>query len=125
MSAKYRHGNPLMIDYTPGSSVTAGDVVQVGGLCLVAHSDIPASTLGALACPSGSAVYEITKATISDVFAVGALVEIDVSEQAAVVANNANGNITFGRCVKASANGDATVWAVHIPSMDDPTEAGF
>lgn len=36
------------LDYTPGSAVTAGDIVVIGGLALFAPRDIAASALGAL-----------------------------------------------------------------------------
>jgi predicted RecA/RadA family phage recombinase len=36
------------IDYTPGSAVTAGDIVVIGGLALFASRDIAASALGSL-----------------------------------------------------------------------------
>jgi predicted RecA/RadA family phage recombinase len=60
--ADFRHGAPVMVDYTPGSNVTAGDVVLLGnttGLtCGVAHNDITASTVGAIA--GGGGVYLCT-----------------------------------------------------------------
>lgn len=60
MTLKFIHGDPQMIDYTPGADVTAGDVVSLGGTtgacCGVAHHDIPNGTLGALAATGG--VYE-------------------------------------------------------------------
>jgi predicted RecA/RadA family phage recombinase len=56
----YRHGEPVMVDYTPGANVTAGDVVLLGnttGLtCGVAHVDITNAAVGAIA--SGGGVYE-------------------------------------------------------------------
>jgi hypothetical protein len=63
MMAAFRHGEPLMIDYTPSSgNVNAGDVVLLGnttGLTLgIAHSDIANNVLGALAV--GDGVYEVT-----------------------------------------------------------------
>lgn len=58
----YRHGQPTMVDYTPGSgNVNSGDVVILGntaGLCCgVAHHDIPNSTQGALAI--GGGIYDV------------------------------------------------------------------
>lgn len=58
--AVFRHGDPIMIDYTPSSgNVSAGQVVLLGnttGLtCGIAHVDIVNNTLGALA--SGGGVY--------------------------------------------------------------------
>lgn len=61
--ATFRHGDPLMIDYTPGSgNLSAGQVVLLGntaGLtCGVAHRDIENGVLGALA--AGGGVYDAT-----------------------------------------------------------------
>ncbi|HID74473.1 MAG TPA: DUF2190 family protein [Planctomycetaceae bacterium] len=56
--ATFRHGNPLMVDYTPASDVSAGDVVVVGAVPHVAHLDIEANRLGALA--AGGGVYDVT-----------------------------------------------------------------
>lgn len=59
--ATYRHGDVLMIDYTPGAgNVAAGEVVLLGnttGLtCGVAHRDIENTVKGALG--GGGGVYE-------------------------------------------------------------------
>lgn len=61
--AIFRHGDPLMIDYTPSAgNVAAGQVVLLGNTagpsCGIAHVDIPNNTLGALAV--GGGVYEVT-----------------------------------------------------------------
>jgi predicted RecA/RadA family phage recombinase len=47
MGAYYQDGD--LIDYTPGSAVAAGDVVQVGKLVTVAPRPIAANALGAVA----------------------------------------------------------------------------
>lgn len=57
----YRHGDPVMVDYTPaGGNVAAGEVVLVGNTtgftCGIAHRPIVNDTLGALA--SGGGVYD-------------------------------------------------------------------
>ena len=58
----FRHGDPVMIDYTPASGdLSAGDVVLLGnttGLaCGIAHKDITNNELGALA--AGGGVYDV------------------------------------------------------------------
>ena len=53
MQAKFRHGNPLMVDYTPSGAVAAGDVVVIGSVPFVAHNAIAADKLGALAARGG------------------------------------------------------------------------
>lgn len=60
MEAIFRSGDPVMCDYTPGTAVSAGDVVVVGDLPMVAHLDIGANELGSLASHGG--VYEMTAA---------------------------------------------------------------
>jgi predicted RecA/RadA family phage recombinase len=56
MQAVFHHGHSLMVDYTPGSAVAAGDVVVIGDKPYVAHRDLPANELGALA--AGGGVYK-------------------------------------------------------------------
>lgn len=48
------------IDYTPGSAVTAGQVVVIGSVPLVAFTDIPASTLGSLEVEG---IFDVPKVT--------------------------------------------------------------
>lgn len=62
MNAIYRHGSVLMLDHTPATALTAGDIVGINGQAAIVHSDIAAGDLGAVACPTGSAVYEVRKA---------------------------------------------------------------
>ena len=56
--ATFRHGSPVMVDYTPGSAVTAGDVIVTSTTPRIAHLDIASGVLGALAAEGG--VYEVT-----------------------------------------------------------------
>lgn len=58
MQAKLYHGSPTMVDYTPGSAVSAGDVVVQGDVPMVAKADIAAGRLGALALRGG--IYQVT-----------------------------------------------------------------
>lgn len=57
---EFRHGDPVMVDYTPGANTAAGDVVILGnttGLtCGVVHVDTAANIQGAIA--AGGGVYE-------------------------------------------------------------------
>jgi hypothetical protein len=60
--AIFRHGDPVMIDFTPGAGdINAGTVVLLGnttGLATgIAHVDLPNTKLGALA--AGGGVYEV------------------------------------------------------------------
>jgi predicted RecA/RadA family phage recombinase len=58
--ATFRHGDPVMVDYTPGADVAAGDVVLLGNLAGwtngIAHVPIANAAVGALA--AGGGVYE-------------------------------------------------------------------
>ncbi|HNQ22483.1 MAG TPA: DUF2190 family protein [Phycisphaerae bacterium] len=93
------------IDYTPGSNVTAGDVVVQGELVGVAKVDIPASRLGALAV---TGVFDFPKATGGGTaISAGANCYWDATNQRATT--TASGNKLIGKCVKAAADADATV----------------
>lgn len=49
-------GTPRMVDHTPGSAVAAGEAVIIDNLAYIAHLDIAASELGALA--AGGGIYD-------------------------------------------------------------------
>lgn len=59
--ATFRHGDPVMVDYTPGADVAAGDVVLLGNLTGwtngIAHRAIENGVQGALS--AGGGVYEV------------------------------------------------------------------
>ena len=95
------------IDYTPGSDVTAGDVVVQGELVGVAKVDIPASTLGALAVVG---VFDFPKATGAGTgIAAGANCYWDVADGEAKTDAEAGANKLIGKCIRAAADADATV----------------
>ena len=108
MAAELYHGDPLMIDYTPTDAVVAGDMVDFGSYVIVAHRDIAAGELGAMAYPSGTAVYKIELGTGVS-FAAGAAVTVDVATGKAEATGSA-----FGICAKAADQGagDTYVYAV-------------
>lgn len=60
MDAVFVQGKPLMVDHRPTVAVAAGDVVVIGDAVRIAHSDIEADQLGALA--SGGGGYDVPKA---------------------------------------------------------------
>lgn len=110
----FRHGSPLMIDYTPtGGNVTAGDVVIAGNLtgitCGIAHLDIENNKLGALA--AGGGVYDV--------------VNLDnAADFTEVFWDNANDKVTttstnfakFGYIVSGGGGGaNSTAKALHHP----------
>ena len=110
MAFKYRHGPTVMVDHVAGSAITAGQCVTLGKWFGIAHSDHESGDLAALSVPVSGAVYECDKDAAADVFAVGDIVEVDISAAKITPAADANGNGACGRVVKASANGDTTVW---------------
>lgn len=112
--ATMRHGDPVMIDYTPGSgNVSAGDVVLIGnttGLtCGIAHRDIENSTLGALA--AGGGVYDVVNLNNA---ADGAKVYWDASTSK-VTTTSTNMSL-FGFIVSGGGGGaNTTCQALHKP----------
>jgi len=90
------------IDYTPTSNVTAGDVVEVGSIPMVATQAITANTLGSLATEG---VFDVPKT--SDVFTAGDAVYWNSSATCVGsntgAADNASGNI-MGVCTSNAAN---------------------
>ena len=59
MAVELHRGSTSMRDYTPAAAVSAGDVITIAPLQYIAHRDIAANELGALACPAGSAAYKV------------------------------------------------------------------
>lgn len=101
--ATFRHGNPLMIDYTPVSAVAAGDIVAIGTKLGICHNPIPANTLGALSI--GKGVYRVLKDT--SVFAKGDSVYNDATNH--VGSSTVTGNTLLGWAETASGTGAAYV----------------
>lgn len=93
------------VDYTPGSTVAAGDVVVQGDLVGIAKGDIAAHQLGALAVEG---VFDFTKATgVGTAIGVGTLVYWnDTTHQATTTAT---GNKLIGKCVRAAGDDEARV----------------
>jgi hypothetical protein len=112
--ATFRHGNPVMIDYTPAAgNISAGQVVLYGntaGLtCLIAHRDIENAVLGAMA--AGDGVYDVINLNNA---ANGAKVWWDdTNNKVTTVSTN---NALFG-FIAASGGGGAnsTCRALHKP----------
>lgn len=102
------HGDPIFADYTPGSAVSAGDVVVQNNLPGVAHVDIAASELGALAVFGG--VYLCTgDAAIS----VGKKVYWDDTNNK--VTETSSGNKGFGWTVSDCSGDGSTCRVFHAP----------
>lgn len=107
--SQFLHGNPLMVDYTPGAAVPAGTVVVTGDTPRVAHLDIAANTLGALAAEGG--VYTMTGDA-----AIAADKRVYWDNTANKVTETASGNKVFGVTVTACAANNGTLAVRHDPS---------
>lgn len=113
MQARFIKGNYQTIDYTPVADVSAGDVIIDGDLTLIAHNDIAAGELGALAIDGG--VYEAVKdGTSGPVFALGDWLYWDDSNNEAVA--SATSNAILGPAVEAAGTSDAAVRFLHVCS---------
>ena len=84
------------IPHTPGSALTAGDVVVQSNLVGVADVDIAAGELGAL---SVSGIYELPKNT-SQAFSVGQL--LYWNDTANELTTTASGNTLVGKCTEGA-----------------------
>lgn len=96
------HSAGNRIDYTPGSAVSAGEIITLGTsskFAGIATSAIAADAKGSLAIEG---VFKIKKGAIA--FAVGAGVEWNESGSTAAVAGS--GYLTLGTCILAAVSGD-------------------
>jgi len=94
------------IDYTPGSNVSAGDVIVQGELVGVAKLDIAAGQLGALAIEG---IFEFPKPTGAGTdAAVGTLMYWDVADGNAQETSDTGTNKLIGKLVKACSTTDTT-----------------
>lgn len=116
----YRHGDPIMIDYTPSSgNVSLGQVVLVGSVtantsgtgavAMIAHHAITNNTKGALAVQGG--VYDVVNLNNA---ATGAKVYWeDTNNKVTTVSTN---NAVFGWIVADGGGGaNSTAKALHWP----------
>lgn len=120
-TATFRHGEPLMIDYTPSDGdVDAGDVVVLGtvgtntggtgALACVAHRPIANNALGALSV--GGGVYDIVSLQNS---VLGTKVWWDGTSKVTTTSTN---NALFGIVVGDAGGGANTVCKVlHTPTL--------
>ncbi len=119
----FRHGEPVMVDYTPASgSISAGQVVLLGSvtantagtgaLAAIAHKDITNNTLGAVAV--GGGVYDCINLNNA---ANGAKVYWeDTNNKVTTVSTN---NAMFGFIVaEGGGNANTTCKVLHKPYYD-------
>jgi predicted RecA/RadA family phage recombinase len=114
------------IDYTPVSAVTAGDVVVVGSIPMIAERDIAAGALGSLACEG---VWKVPKATGAitagdSIYwdADGSPVTGDASSGAAT--GTATGNNLMGVAQAGALSGDSYVYVLLTSAQRTATIAG-
>lgn len=111
MGFQFWHGSPHMVDHTPGGAVAAGDGVVINGKVQIAHKNIAAGELGALAVPSGSATYKLDKAAgAGDTFTKGDDVPLNVGAMTGDPVGTANVGLT---CAQDAADADNYVLVVH------------
>jgi len=104
--------NGAAVDYTPASNVAAGNVVEIGGVPMVATQAINANCLGSLACEG---VFDLAKdGTDGPVFAIGDAVFWDTVNLLAV-RTGGNGCLYFGPCTVAAGANVALVRARLAP----------
>ena len=96
------------VDYTPGSAVTAGDVVLIGTVVCVAPVDIPANTLGAL---HTEGIYKFPKTT--DVVTAGDAIYWDVD------GDPYGGTLGSGAADTAASTGNLIGWATAAAGATD------
>jgi predicted RecA/RadA family phage recombinase len=99
---------PVMADHTPSSAVLAGAVVVIGNNPRIAHRDIAANELGALAIFGG--IYEVTAA---GAYTDGAKVYWD--PVANKVTTTAGSLKVFGELVTASSGDGGRCLMFHNP----------
>ena len=118
----FRHGDPVMVDYTPASgNIALGDVVVLGsvtantsgtgGFTAIAHRPITNNTLGALAV--GGGVYGMTNLNNA---ANGAKVYWDIQNNTRKVTTVSTNNSVFGWVVANGGGGaNTTCYCLHAP----------
>ncbi len=113
-TATFRHGAPVMVDYTPtGGNIAAGDVVLLGnttGLTNgVAHRDIENSKLGALGV--GGGVYSVK---VAGNYAPWSKLYWDAANS--VLTTTSTNMSLFGYNVEASPAANSVIKVLHRPN---------
>jgi len=99
--------NGNSIDYTPGTDVSAGDVVVQGELVGISKLDIAANALGALAVVG---VFDFPKtAGVGEAITIGSKVYWDVADSVAKTDDESGANKLIGKIIVAAGDDDATV----------------
>lgn len=113
-NAAFRHGDPVMIDYTPAAGdVAAGEVVVLGNLvgisCGVAHVAISNTLKGSVA--AGGGVYQVVNLDNAADYAV-----VYWDDSANKVTTTSTNNAVFGFVVADGGGGaNSNCLALHVP----------
>lgn len=110
--ATFRHGDPIMIDYTAGANVAAGEVKVLGntaGLCNgIAHRDIVNGEKGALA--AGGGVYLVKVASNYAAYS-----KVYWDDTNAVLTTTSTNMSQFGYTIEAAGAANAVIEVLHWP----------
>lgn len=118
----FRHGDPVMVDYTPASgNIALGEVVVLGavgantggtgGYVAIGHRPITNNTLGALAI--GGGVYSVVNLNNA---ATGAKVYWDIQNNTRKVTTVSTNNAVFGWLVANGGGGaNSAALGFHAP----------
>lgn len=104
--AVFYHGNDILkIDWTPGSALSAGEIVPIGshGMFGIANRAIAANEKGALHM---GGVYKIKKENTTETFAVGDKVSWDDTNGQAEADGGANESFKLGHAIATAAATD-------------------
>jgi hypothetical protein len=111
--AMFKHGNPLMIDFSPPGFVAAGTVLSgvAGGIAtVVVHHDLEAGVVALGAVAAGGGVYEMVNGDNSPNFA-------KVGWDNATKKVSAAGTAKFGYVVSLGGRGiNSTCYVMHDPT---------
>lgn len=109
----FRHGDPVMVDYTPGANVSSGDVVILGNTtgitCGVVHVGVASGIQGAVA--SGGGVYDCVNLNNAANYA-----KVWWDNSTDKVTTTSTNNALFGFIVGGGAGGaNTTCQVLHKP----------
>lgn len=104
------HGGPTMVDHTPSGAIAAGEVVVTGDTPRIAHLDIAAGVLGALAAEGG--VYRVAGDA-----AIAADKKVWWNSTANQITETASTHTVFGVTVSACSGAAAYCNARHDPAQ--------
>jgi predicted RecA/RadA family phage recombinase len=105
MMARYVCGTQDTIDYAPAAAVTAGDVLIVNDLLLIALRDVAAGVEGAFAV---SGTYDFA-ADSGDTFEVGQTVYFNQIDDGIEAIDSGGDAIVAGKIAKAKTSGQTEV----------------